>query len=379
MNKRRTLVFLLALVAVLALCSISAYAAGSDITVTIDGEYVHFDESLGKPYITNGRTMVPLRAVMESLGCNVKWNGEDRSVTVSKYNSDTVVRLFIGSNTAYVNGNMQYVDVPPVIQNGRTYLPIRFVLEAYGAAVYWGSNTRNIYVYSEGPNHPWSYEWENSYGNQPGDTVRLTLNFDNKVYSQCLENAITSPADLKNYIIGAERLTYGKEYIQKIINAFDDYAAQKGMTDAQEVEMMIAFVQSFDYKKDIDTTAGQFWEYVKYPSQTLYDKSGDCEDTALLLYSLLQNKGYDSAMLIFKNVNGQEGHAATGLHAEGMTVGQYLFGTEPEYEQYKYFYVETTGKGWRIGEIPENVQNMDAKITMIIDTFSTADKVYIPD
>lgn len=96
------------------------------------------------PYIKNSRTMVPLRALAESLGAEVQWDGATRSVTAKL--GDTNVRLVVGSNTAYIDGKPVTLDVAPEIKNSRTFVPVRFITEAFGCSVGWNGTTRTVTI-----------------------------------------------------------------------------------------------------------------------------------------------------------------------------------------------------------------------------------------
>ena len=95
------------------------------------------------PVIEQGRALVPMRAIFESLGATVHW--DQTTQTVSAYRRESAVVLVIGSRTAWVNGPTRALDVAPSIVNGRTLVPLRFVAEALGAEVAWdGKVTVNI-------------------------------------------------------------------------------------------------------------------------------------------------------------------------------------------------------------------------------------------
>jgi hypothetical protein len=113
------------------------------ITVSIDGLPVTFDV---EPVIQNGRTMVPFRAVVEALNARVEWEGTTQTITAAK--EDTLIRLQIGSESAYRNGNAMPLDAPPVILNGRTLIPLRFFAEAFGCNVGWNSSTHTVDIIS---------------------------------------------------------------------------------------------------------------------------------------------------------------------------------------------------------------------------------------
>lgn len=87
---------------------------------------------------------MPLRGVFESLGAEVSWNGETRSVIAVKNN--TVVELQIGNPTATVNGDPVTIDVPPELREGRTFVPLRFISESLGAVVDWEPETYTVII-----------------------------------------------------------------------------------------------------------------------------------------------------------------------------------------------------------------------------------------
>ena len=117
------------------------------ITVKYNGEEVKFDQA---PVIINGRTMVPLRAVMEKMGCTVTW--KDSTKTANVKNDDAACALQIGNNLMSVldkKTNVQTVetlDASPVIINSRLLLPLRAVAEVFGATVNWDDKTRTVSV-----------------------------------------------------------------------------------------------------------------------------------------------------------------------------------------------------------------------------------------
>jgi hypothetical protein len=86
------------------------------------------------PYVNaDSRTMVPIRALAEDFGATVDWNADTQTVTV-KLDGNTV-EMTIGSTTYKVNGTEKTMDTAPVIKDGRTFVPVRFVAEALGFKV----------------------------------------------------------------------------------------------------------------------------------------------------------------------------------------------------------------------------------------------------
>lgn len=118
----------------------------SGIVVYIDGKRVYFDVP---PQIEGGRTLVPLRAIFEALGCKVNWDSKTKNITATK--GETKISLTLGSKKANINGVETILDVPAKEMNGRTLVPIRFVSEFFGTSVNWDpQKIINIYSKKEG-------------------------------------------------------------------------------------------------------------------------------------------------------------------------------------------------------------------------------------
>lgn len=94
------------------------------------------------PVIEDGRTLVPLRAIFEAMGATVSWDQSTQTATATK--DGTTVVLQIGSTTPTINGQVKQLDVPAKIVNGRTLAPLRFVGEAFGGTVGWDPATQII-------------------------------------------------------------------------------------------------------------------------------------------------------------------------------------------------------------------------------------------
>jgi len=96
------------------------------------------------PVVQDGRTLVPLRAITEGLGAEVDWDGATGTVTVSL--DGLVVTLTPGRREAAINGRPVLLDVAPANVGGRTLVPLRFIGEAFGAKVGWYGEARVISV-----------------------------------------------------------------------------------------------------------------------------------------------------------------------------------------------------------------------------------------
>lgn len=92
-------------------------------------------ETENEPEIIDGRTMVPVRDIFEGVGAKIDWDGATKTVT-GKMLSNTVV-MKIDSRIVTVNGREIAMDAAPLILNGRTYAPARYVAESFGFEVEW--------------------------------------------------------------------------------------------------------------------------------------------------------------------------------------------------------------------------------------------------
>ena len=111
------------------------------IAAKVFGETVINDVA---PVIRNERTMLPARFVAEALGAKVTWNDTTKKVTIAT--TDKTLEIYVGSSFAFVDNEAVMLDAPAFIENGRTYLPVRFIAEGLGAAVQWDADTQEVTI-----------------------------------------------------------------------------------------------------------------------------------------------------------------------------------------------------------------------------------------
>jgi Copper amine oxidase N-terminal domain len=122
--------------------SFSAPASASSISVVVNGKKLIFDQP---PVAESGRTLVPFRAIFESLGAEVKWDSKTQLIQGTR---DSVKISFkLGSKNAQVNNSNITLDVPAKSLNNRTLVPLRFVGEALGATVHWEASNSTVYIF----------------------------------------------------------------------------------------------------------------------------------------------------------------------------------------------------------------------------------------
>ena len=144
----KKVLFLLSTLIIISLLSISVFAK-KIIRMTIGDEYaITTDAVLEKldaaPIIRDGRTMLPVRFVAEHLGATVGWDSETSSATITTNTID--IKIAVGAKVAYVNGKEVALDAPAFIENSRTYMPVRFIAESLGAKVEWDGATSTAVI-----------------------------------------------------------------------------------------------------------------------------------------------------------------------------------------------------------------------------------------
>ena len=124
------------------LFSAATVYAAKDIDVYVDGGKIAFDQA---PFIKDGRTLVPLRAIFEALGCRVEYQADYKMVH-AKRGTQYTLSLTIGEAELYKNGKIITMDVPAMIVSGRTFVPLRAVSEALDTKVAWDGEARKVTV-----------------------------------------------------------------------------------------------------------------------------------------------------------------------------------------------------------------------------------------
>lgn len=121
--------------------AVMSQQAGQDIRVMVNLVTVHPDVA---PYIKDGRTMVPLRVIAESMDARVDWKASEQRIDLVR-NVDKI-QLWIGKRDAYFNKDHITLEAAPEITKGLTFVPLRFVSEALGAKVDWDAVTRTAKI-----------------------------------------------------------------------------------------------------------------------------------------------------------------------------------------------------------------------------------------
>ena len=112
------------------------------VLVLVNGNYLHAVAGTGaEPFIENGRTLIPLRALADAFGFEVGWEPNEQKITLNK--DSLSIMMHIGKPEMLVNGITETLeDTVPMIKNNLTFLPVRQLAEILGVQVDWDSESR---------------------------------------------------------------------------------------------------------------------------------------------------------------------------------------------------------------------------------------------
>lgn len=137
---KKSLALLLCLLLVLTVAPISAQdspLAGAVVMYVssngaiVNGTDVKIDDDFTvTPYVENGTTLIPLRFLAQSLGCEVEWNGETQTAVLTR--GENVISVTVASDVMDVNGNAVSLGAAAAIRSDRTFVPLRAICEALG-------------------------------------------------------------------------------------------------------------------------------------------------------------------------------------------------------------------------------------------------------
>ncbi|WP_051280133.1 stalk domain-containing protein [Anaerovorax odorimutans] len=221
-----------------------AFAETVGVGVYINGNAVDFPDT--KPYISNSRTLVPVRFVSEELGASVDWKSDTGMVVITK-GSDNI-KLVIGSTEVVKNEVTNSMDVAPLIVDGRTMVPLRFVSEQFGALVNWDSSQNSVLISTENNN--------TVYNVKAGDTLwDIAL-----AYGVSIENILEV-----NPGLNPDKLTIDQQLNipLSLVAKKDDLPASKVESESKTDPQTKIISRGGERTISLGCTAKEFVEYAK--------------------------------------------------------------------------------------------------------------------
>ena len=134
-------------VTIFTLANIVPVMATEPIKIIVDDHgYLIFDVA---PRLENDRLLVPMRAIFEALDAEVEWDHTIHTIIGKNLIENSTIKLIVGQKTAYINGKVFELDTPAKIIEGRTLVPLRFVSETLGATVKWHKESNTVHIESD--------------------------------------------------------------------------------------------------------------------------------------------------------------------------------------------------------------------------------------
>lgn len=261
--------------AALAMSAMCVFA-DDEITVTLDGEKLLFDQS---PIVMDERVLVPMRAIFEALGCNVDYASYDGTTYVYAYNNFKNITLEIGKNEISINGETKEIDVPAMILNNRTLVPIRAISEGMDATVDWDGETKTVIIESKQGQHKITPQ-----------TISYSINSEDG--KELVKISATYPvienAEKDEYIdqINADFKQSAYDYIESKKEEWKEYAEFPTDSATLPWESTISYQVNTDRNDILSISVMDYWYFGgAHPSTTLVAHNYDLKNKKSLVLS----------------------------------------------------------------------------------------------
>ncbi len=296
------------------------------VTVILDGKPLEFDV---RAEIINGRTMVPLRKIFESMGAVVSWDDDTRTAFAVK--GTRTVEAQINNTQMKINSVTKSLDTPPMLKGGRTLVPVRFVAEAYGVLVEWDDATSTVTLTSPEKQgitsiwnkEPYSYDLSQYITVKPEDYTGIhypeyKVEISEESLAESLMTLLSQKAEL---VASKEACGTGDTVVVDFKGKLDGVYFEGGT--AQNVEILLGqgqYIPGFE-EGIVGHRAGESFEInVTFPENYGNDLSGKAVIFEIVLHSVM------------KTVYPQLDDAFIAENTEYSTITEYLAAEEQRLE-----------------------------------------------
>lgn len=300
MKKSRKLTAALTTGVMAASLAVPAFAAvdvaSTDLTLVINDKVVESNEEIGQPFITSdGRTMVPLRLVSETLGYKTVWQ-EDGTIHITSADETVDVMLTVGADNYLANGKPGVFDTRPTLLNDRTYLPARDFMELYGV-VKWDNDTRTVTITTGEQPAEETSDWvfQKGFGGDIQTVTKVYIQATNEktgkiVYLTGAEKIYGDWADdashFAEYYLGDTKVINGVHYVtvgrQGVMGGGEVALFQVPDLDAADTVSEMTYIQSINNSTDYTIANGYLYytqgltgPFVNDPNRLYFFKIGD--------------------------------------------------------------------------------------------------------
>ena len=275
--------------------------------MTVNGQEKNIDDDGTAPTIVSDRTLVPVRAIIESMGGSVNWDS-DTSTAMLEYNND-IITLTIGSETAYFNDNANTLDTAPQIINDRIMLPIRFIAESFKFDVEWEQGTQTITIKSNTLNPTVTTEPTIAPDNQTNGSKALVVYYSASGTTEKIAKYIANAANADIFEIQpvepytADDLDWTDES-SRVVKEHDDESLR-------DVELASTTVPNWDTYDTVFIRYPIWWVIAAWPTDGFVKANDFTGKTVIPFCTSASSEIGDSGKLL-------EEEAGTGNWLDGM-------------------------------------------------------------
>lgn len=269
---KKMIILTLAVALFLSLLPMSSTMADTQLRFEINGESYTTPDGEPAPYINaDNRTMVPVRFFANALDvpdAQIGWNQATQTATIQK--GDRTVSIALGARIVLVNGNEVEMDTQAEIQDGRVFIPARFIAEGLGATVGWDQATQTVIL----TNEPVDIDFE-----IPGDEV-----FDDP---DLQDMASTDRFDFVNGKLVFDHPGNG------VTEAYEDYELKESLNPDINEQVKNVTKVLLDEDHYVQTIYAEFGEYPRLSIKFAISQLAAYRDNTFFSYLFYEQKGFD--------------------------------------------------------------------------------------
>ncbi|MGM1046172.1 MAG: N-acetylmuramoyl-L-alanine amidase [Bacillota bacterium] len=286
-------------------------ASSGSAKIFLDGEQLNLTSGV-KVANVNNNILIPIRVVSENLGFKVDWEKSSQSVTVQ--NSNTTVKMVVGSNTAEIDGSQVSMNITPVLNGQTTLVPLRFVSSQMGMDVKWDNQMKAVFLSSS------------ESMTDPGEATPSEP--DPEVPGTPTDPNVPSVPGTPGTLATVDGISFSEDRLMISTSASVTPSVFKlSGPDRIVVDLPnTAFSESFGYEHTLNTQNSGELNVTGYPevSQIRYALFSDSPSTVRVVINLTTAKNYtvstENAGLIFVDLNATDSDPAPPIGSTGKKV-----------------------------------------------------------
>ena len=291
-------------------------AASSSAKIFLDGEQLNLTSGV-KVANVNNNILIPIRVVSENLGFKVDWEKASQSVTVQ--NSNTTVKMIVGSKTAEIDGSQVSMNITPVLNGQTTLVPLRFVSSQMGMDVKWDNQKKTVFLSSSGSmSDPWTGEEGGPSTSEPDDEVPGTPT----------EPSIPPVSGTPGTLMTVDGISFSENRLMIATSGTVTPSVFK-LSSPERIVIDLpntVFSETFGYEHTLNVQNSGDLPVVGYPDVSLirYALFSDSPSTVRVVINLTSAKNYtvstENPGLIFVDLNATDSVPAPEIGSSGKKV-----------------------------------------------------------